>query len=319
MLVTALMLSIALLSAQPNEQYAVSKTFADLFEAHEYRCDGGANQQEICIRYRLFVPHDLKPGERCPLLLWLHGKGEGGMDNQMNLKYLPMVLKDTERIEQYRFFILVPQCPSRDITWSSSLGIANAGASDTNDMLGITHAILQKTMQEHLVDQDRLYLNGICSGGKACWEMAMRHPEIYAAMVLMTPGGGDVTRAAKLANMPIWAFQFEKPDDANGMVDAVKRAGGNIHLTTASYQTHDSWSTALRHYNIMAWMLAQHRDPLIYWTPPGHRAWRWWHILGVPLGFLTIVGIGAISEKKRRRKNVRMAASTHESIRQESL
>ncbi len=71
----------------------VSDEFAKVFEAHEYPVG-----QKDRITYRLFVPRNLKPTERCPLLLWLHGAGEGGLDNHFNLRYLPLVIKDLEHL-----------------------------------------------------------------------------------------------------------------------------------------------------------------------------------------------------------------------------
>jgi len=275
----------------------ITEQFADLFEAKEYVVSTGPNQEKLRIPYRLFVPRNLKPAERCPLLLWLHGAGDGGPDNRRQLKYTPMLLKDVEHLAKYRFFIL---CPSVTVGWTDALGPAKSGATDANDVLAIVYELLQETMREQPVDRDRVYLTGICSGGNACWELAMRHPEVFAAMVPTTPGCGDRSRAARLANIPIWAFELEHPEGVKEMVDAVEQAGGNIRLTTAAFQQHDSWSMAFQHYDAMAWMLDQRRNAWICWTPPGHRAWRWWHILTVPSVFVIVAGPGWMSERRRR-------------------
>ncbi len=282
----ALVFASILISAEMRAP-VVSREFAAAFEAHEYPV-GKAH-----ITYRLFVPRNLKPRERCPLLLWLHGKDEGGLDNHFNLRYLPLVLKDIQHLEKYRFFILVPQCPSPDIVWTSDW----AGT----DMLTVTHDLLEKTMREQPVDPDRVYLFGVCSGGIGCWEMAANYPDVFAAAVPTTPQGGDESQAARLVNIPIWAFESDKPEQTQEMVEAVKAAGGNIHLTIPfRFKQHDSWHLALEQCDVMTWMLEQRRGQWICWRPPGFKPWRWWHILGVPLGFAAIVCLGWYSERRRR-------------------
>ncbi len=61
--------------------------FADRFKVCEHRYTGGSYHNEL-FRYRLFVPDSLQRGQPYPLLLWLHGAGEGGKDNRSQLRYL---------------------------------------------------------------------------------------------------------------------------------------------------------------------------------------------------------------------------------------
>lgn len=182
--------AIALSTPAANENPAVLGRFADCFQTREYRYSGGEGPEEIVVPYRLFVPRNVRHARRRPLLVWLHGKAEGGLDNRLNLTHLPTLLKDSGPIEQCPFFILVPQCPSPEIVWTTNLGSRKLPGLEPQDMLTATDQILQETMRQQSVDPDRVYLAGVCSGGSACWEMAMRHPELFAALVPTTPGGG---------------------------------------------------------------------------------------------------------------------------------
>jgi predicted peptidase len=304
MVATTLVMAGTLFVASPED-------IADLFESHDYRYTGGRCHQEP-FRYRLFVPRSLKPTERCPLLVWLHGHGEHGRDNLKNLRWLELALDDREHVEQYRFFILATQSP--DGNW------ARGAVALPDDMLTVTAAILQKTVQEYPVDQDRVYLSGVSNGGSACWEMAIRHPEWFAAVVPMGSSGGRISRAGSLVNIPIWAFHNRNdkeasPDGVKRMVAAVEKAGGNVHLTLLEgkwresseawsewWWSHDCWSEAFRQFDIMAWMLAQNRRSWVCWTPPGGRHWRWWHISTVPCVLLAVVWLGWCLEGRRRRR-----------------
>jgi len=86
-------------------------------------------------------------------------------------------------------------------------------------------------------------LIGICSGGNACWEMAIRYPEVFSAVVPATPGSGNISKAGRLAGIPIWAFhaKHEHPEGTEAMAAAVEQAGGNIYLTLEQSGAHYSW------------------------------------------------------------------------------
>jgi predicted peptidase len=268
----------------------------DLFKAYEYRYTGGRYKQAL-FRYRLFEPRSMKPSDRYPLLVWLHGCGRLGSDNWRSLKYTELMLDDVAHIEKYRFYILAVQCPPDNRAWFS-------GGNAADDMLTVTAEILQKTLRERPIDQDRVYLLGVSGGGSGCWEMAARYPELFAAVVPMASGGGDTSRASKLKNIPIWAFhsRYDRDTPLIGvemMVAAVKQAGGNIYLTASTTETHDCWTEAFGYWQVVSWLLAQRRGaPLTY--PPGCSPWEWRDILPVPCCFLTIVWLARWAEGRRR-------------------
>ena len=128
------------------------------------------------------------------------------------------------------------------------------------------------------------------------------------------------TLPARVANVPIWAFHNMNdkecpPDGVKEMVAAVKKAGGNAHLTLLEgkwresndawsewWWSHDCWTEAFHRYDIMAWMLAQSRGDLVCWTPPACRLWKWWHILTVPCIFLIVLWLGWCFERRRRQR-----------------
>lgn len=297
-MIASLLMAGALVGAVRGE--TVDDALCGLFEAKEHRYTGGHYKDEL-FRYRLFVPRNIQPGEECPILVWLHGLGESGLDNRASLRWLAGILRDNHPIEDYRFFVLVVQCTPGYPTW-----FQKAGKPLGNDMATVAMDILRKTMEERPIDAHRVYLAGVSTGGGGCWEMAMRYPETFAAVVPMGSAGGDVSRAANLANIPIWAFHNRR-DNMVGlqgdeeMAAAVTRAGGNIVLTIIEADGHGSWNEAMD-LGCMEWMLAQRLGQWNCWTPQGYPPWHWWHILTVPSGFLVLVALGIISERNRRRK-----------------
>lgn len=281
MMVTALLMAGSLLIAARED-----------FKVLEYRHTSGQSQN-IVFPYRLFVPR-LSESEQCPLLVWLHGRGQAGSDNQQHL-----CVADTLANADCPYFILAVQCPAADPFWSP----LNSDAAIE---------ILHKTIREQPVDPSRIYLAGISSGGSGCWDMAMRHPELFAAVVPMSSSGGDVLRAENLVGIPIWAFINEGERKAvEDIVAAVKRTGGNVHLTVMQAPGHDSWTVPM-HNGIMEWVLAQRRgEPC--WTPPTCRSWLWWHILTLPCALLVFMRLTwCIEQWRRRRKTSSVMVSESE-------
>jgi predicted peptidase len=316
--VTSVLVSV-LFAAPAGNDVILPKGFVELFESCEYRRTAGKSQPEL-FRYRLFVPRNQTPGEEFPLLVWLHGAGENGSDNWRNLKWLDLILETPGYIEKYRFFILVVQCPQEGPGWSGGSGAGNSKSPGADDMLSVTYEILQKTLREQPVNKNRVYLSGVSSGGSASWEMALRYPEVFAAVVPMASGGGDVSRAARLVNIPVWAFHNEhddhtSPDGDKQMVAAVENAGGNVLLTLVPSDGHDCWQETFLRRGVMTWMLDQRRGTWICWTPPGCKPWKWWHVFGVPGAFLALVAIGWCSERNRRRRRRAQVAVLAESER----
>lgn len=290
-MVTTLVIASTLFVAQPA-------ALADLFEARKYHY--GERDQQHLLPYHLFVPRSFEPTNRYPLLVWLNWKGH--RDEQF--VHLELVIDDPEHIEKYRFFILaLPNWGARD-------GVANCCV----DGSVLALEILRKTVHEYPVDEDRVYLTGLSAGGGRCWEMAMRYPELFAAVTPMASGGGDVSRVAKLVNIPIWAFhnlhdRLTPPVGDQETVAALKSAGGNVHLTFPDSGSHDCYTEAFQSYDIMEWMLAQRRGALC-WTPPGCDPWQWWHILTLPGALLVFVRLTWCIEQRRRRKPSRVAVAS---------
>ena len=64
--------------------------------------------------YRLLRPEVMKPDEKYPLVLFLHGAGECGNDNEKQLVHGGQMWLNPVNREKYPAFILAPQCPETE-------------------------------------------------------------------------------------------------------------------------------------------------------------------------------------------------------------
>lgn len=283
-----------------------SKAFMSLFEEGVY-CPAYGQLQGEKIKYRLFVPQKLGSRERCPMMVWLHNYGEGGSDNRRNVKWLEHVIRDLAHVDKYRFFVLAVQCPKKHRHWCVSRRGPISAESEPDDMLTINYKIIRKLMEDRPIDENRIFLTGWWVGGNACYEMAARHPNFFSAAMPTSSSPRNLSIADKLVDTPIWAFHNlhqpgSSPDREQKMINAINAAGGNALLTTPPRRKFSCFVPAYGEYKMLDWLLAQKRGSLVCWTPPGHRAWSWWHILTVPCGYAGIVWLGFYCRRRRLEK-----------------
>jgi len=289
-----------------------------MFTPFEYRFTGGRLVDEL-FRYRLFEPVADTPEKKYPLVVWLAGHGDlelNGPTNLGQLKWMKTVINSSRR-EDFPFFVLAMQCPKEKGIWyeRSSLGVVD-------DPLAVYWEILQKIIRDYPVDPDRISIIGISSGGSAAWEMAMRHPDAFAAIAPLASGGGDVSRAKLLVNMSIWAFhcKYDSPEGDRRTVSAINHAGGTAWLTEDAKHSHNAWSAAILKHNLMTWLLAQDRtsDPTVPEPVARQRtilrrisSFKWQKYAAVPVAFGVIL-LALVMEGKRRRAAKNAAPPTED-------
>ena len=272
-------------------------------------------------RYRLYMPTHLEKGERYPLVVWLHGEGQSGNDNRIQLRHLDETLLTAERREHgCRLFILAPQKP-KGVPWHGAPALPSDLASDGPDMLDVVMKMIEKVAAEYRIDPSRIIAMGLSSGGGATWALGARYPERFAAVLPFScgPSGGAI---ADLVSVPVWAFH--SPRDAMASPEPSERAakelasrGGLAVFTlssdfpeaTSGLPAHSCWASAFRDYQLYDWLLAQSKGsrsaPLPGQAPGGALQYAW-SIGAVMIGIVIVAACHA--EFRRRRRQSLMQA-----------
>lgn len=239
------------------------------FEARQYKDSEGK-----ALNYRLLKPKDYDPKKLYPMFIWLHGSAERGDDNLRQLYSGVWEYTTDERRTKYPCFIMAPQSPTFAGGWadmksnpdsraalvaSSCYRLADKPGEITRLLLE-TIASLQKEFAA--IDGQRLYIAGSSMGGFGVYECLMRRPDLFAAGMPIC-GGGDETKAATIAKVPIWIFHGEKDEAvkvaaARTMFKALKDAGGEPKYTEVPNAPH-ALGNCFMEPEVFAWLFSQKR------------------------------------------------------------
>ncbi|HZL89739.1 MAG TPA: prolyl oligopeptidase family serine peptidase [Pirellulaceae bacterium] len=206
----------------------------------------GDAERKAEIKFLLFLPTAYgtpeKKDVKWPLLLFLHGGGERGDNLELVKRHGPP--KIVEQKKDFPFVTVSPQCPAEK-QWNA-------------DELA---KLVEHVANTYQVDPKRMYVTGLALGGTGTWDMLAKHPGKFAAAVPIC-GPGDPAAAEKMKGTPIWVFHGAKDQSvpiakSEEMVEAIKKAGGNVKFTVYPEATHDSWTETYNNDEVYKWLLEQ--------------------------------------------------------------
>jgi prepilin-type N-terminal cleavage/methylation domain-containing protein/prepilin-type processing-associated H-X9-DG protein len=240
----------------------LSKSLVELFEPRQYVDKSDTSEEQVC-HYRLYTPPiDAESGQRFPLIIWLHGHGFDEIEykNLGQLKHLEtLIFQQPDRPDKYPFFCLAVQCPKEVNGWSPP---ALFNSTIRSDPIDVVVEIVDQLAKEQPIDPDRILLTGVSSGGVACWEMAVRYADRFAAIAPMAGIGEiDTDRVERLVDVPVWAYHSsgDSPEKVRVAIQHLQESGGRCHLTEIPSKVHDCWTSAFRDYGLLRWLVLQER------------------------------------------------------------
>jgi len=200
------------------------------------------------LQYLVYLPKNYhKSTVQWPLLFWLHG--DGGQADRGDLEeirsYGPPAL--VEQGKDIPAIIVAPQLWG-NIPWDAD----------------ILHDLLQAVFDRYSVDRERVYLMGYSRGGFGAWELGVRYPEPFAAVVVIS--GRGMNSIERLRNAAVWIFHGELDEgvpvaDAQSMFNELKATGGDVQLTIYPEIGHNALTPALANDKLWKWLFSQRRSP----------------------------------------------------------
>ena len=213
---------------------------------------------DTTLPYRLILPETYDDSKTYPLLVFLHGAGERGNDNELQFKNCVQNIAN----KLAECIILAPQCPVDeqwvDTPWANgAYSIENV--PESNELKALMQ-LLDSLQEEFSIDRDRIYTSGLSMGGFGSWDLMMRHNDYFAAGIIVC-GGGDVSQAEALKDTPLFVFHGNADgtvpvSGSKNVVQAIKDAGGEL-VTYVEYDQadHGIWNTAFEHEGLFTQLL----------------------------------------------------------------
>ncbi len=250
-----------------NEEDGRIRTVVD-----EFDLAGRFTHAGTTLSYAAFTPKNLTA--KAPLIIWLHGGGEGGTDPTIALmgnKAFNYASTEIQTLFGEGAFVLVPQTPT---FWMQAAEGNTRG--QVNDVFNeALFALIQDYVKNNpAVDPTRIYIGGCSNGGYMSLKLILEHPEYFAAGYISALAYSNeyVTDAMvqKIKNVPMWFVhskddQVTKPDETVvPLYDRLKKAGAsNVHFSYydhvvdvtgfyggADYRYNGHWSWIYSHANL---------------------------------------------------------------------
>ena len=139
-------------------------------------------------------------------MIFLHGSGERGDDNEAQLKWGVQNFATNSVMKNHRPIVIAPQCPENE-RWDSYT-YKNEMATLTkkpNKNMSLLKGLIDKAIAEWPIDPNRIYITGMSMGGFGTFAVISRYPELFAAAVPVC-GGGDLSKVSNFSHIPISIF-----------------------------------------------------------------------------------------------------------------
>lgn len=219
--------------------------------------------------YRILLPIDYDCAKKYPLLVFLHGSGERGNDNEIQLKHGASLFLQSEIRKNFQAIVVFPQCAEGE-SWSN-MESDSTGRWDfpftqlPNKQMSLLMGMLNELTQNNCVDEDRIYLGGLSMGAFGILEWMAREPNKFAAAFPICGGGNKLLTPIYGSKIPTWFFHGDDdavvpPSYSRDLVAKIKNENGNVKYTEYPGVGHDSWTKAFAEPELLRWLGSKLKD-----------------------------------------------------------
>lgn len=243
--------------------FGLSAQDFSLFEKKTYKASNGTE-----LPYRLLLPADYDRTKSYPLVLFLHGAGERGNDNEKQLVHGAKLFLTDENRKNFPAIVVIPQCPTdsylANVVIDRSVNpykITFDYSKPATAPLTAVIELVNSIFKEEAVNKKRVYITGLSMGGMGTFEAVYRNPKLFAAAAPICGGGDTVRYNKKAAKVPFRIFHGDQDavvgvNESRAMVAKLKSLKANVRYTEYPGVNHNSWDNAFAEPDFMSWLFS---------------------------------------------------------------
>ncbi len=211
------------------------------------------SQNNVSLPYRLFTPHDYNPANKYPVILFLHGAGEIGNDNEDQLSGIYKLFRNNGDLAASAFVI----CPQSYEWWN-----LDSDKQYANGTLSSALRLVDEITNKYSCDKNRIYVTGLSMGGFATWDLLENYGHKFAAGIPVC-GSGNSGNGSAFVDIPIRIYHGTKDPTVNFsssqmMYNAIINAGGRkVELFPLEGVNHNAWDPTYSDRDAISWLLCQ--------------------------------------------------------------
>jgi len=200
-------------------------------------------------------------------VLFLHGSGERGNDNELQLVHGADLFLQPKVRRDYPALVVFPQC-AKNANWSGYTWNEDGTINFNHSNEIVTHqklltALLLELNQNYSLDNDRLYIGGLSMGGMGTFETVRQNPKLFAAAFSIC-GGADPRIAKELIHPKWWIFHGAEdkvvfPFYSSDMNEALQAVGAEVKFSLYPEVGHDSWNNVFVEPKLLEWLFRQRK------------------------------------------------------------
>jgi predicted peptidase len=221
------------------------------------------------LKYRLLLPKNFSEEKQYPLVLFLHGRGEQGNDNETQLVHGSKLFLENYSKDEFPAIIIFPQCPKDDYWANVKRDYSKNGlekfkykrlGKPTKSMKLVLN-LMEDLTKKAYVKKEQIYVGGLSMGGMGTFEIINRKPEMFAAAFPICGGGNPKSVRRYTNKIALWVFQGGNDDVVDpyfslSMVTALRKKGANVKFTYFENDNHNSWDSTFSEPDLMPWLFS---------------------------------------------------------------
>ncbi|MDU1892296.1 MAG: alpha/beta hydrolase-fold protein [Dysgonomonas sp.] len=219
--------------------------------------------------YQVMFPENYDETKKYPLVVFLHGAGERGEDNEKQLVHGKQFLIDNF-YSQNQAIVIAPQCPA-DNYWSNverhqldkmvlTFGVTDEATPAMSTLMNL----IRNWLSSGKVDVTRVYVGGLSMGGMGTLELLWRMPQTFVAAFPVC-GGADMNKLPFYAkNTAVWIFHGDSDsvvpvENSRNIYKELKELGCDVEYTEYKGVNHNSWDNVFQEKTLASWLFKHKR------------------------------------------------------------